>query len=130
LKEFSMTNQTEQNVPMMTGSRPINEQILTQSYVHGASPVQLIGLTVGDLFDQTAARYGDREALVSRHQHQRFTYADLQREVNRAARGPLALGLRKGERLGIWSPNRSEWVVAQFATPKIGVIMVNINPAY
>jgi fatty-acyl-CoA synthase len=91
--------------------------------------VELIGLTVGDLLDQTVARHGEREALVSRHQQQRFTYTDLQREVNRAARGLLALGLRNGERLGIWSLNRSEWVIAQFATPKLGVIMVNINPA-
>ncbi len=108
----------------------MGEQPLSQSYVHGASPVPLIGMTIGDLFDHIVAAHGDREALVARHQGLRYTYAALQAEVNRAARGLLALGLRKGDRLGIWSPNRAEWVITQFATPKLGVIMVNINPAY
>jgi fatty-acyl-CoA synthase len=108
----------------------MSRRILTQSYVHGASAEPLIGMTIGDLFDQTVSQHGAREALVSRHQGLRYTYTQLQAEVNRAARGLLALGLAKGERVGIWSPNRAEWVIAQFATPKVGVILVNINPAY
>ncbi|HWE60772.1 MAG TPA: AMP-binding protein [Chloroflexota bacterium] len=108
----------------------MSESLLAQSYVHGASALPLLGMTIGDLFDQTAALYGEREALVSRHQGLRYSYAALQAEVNRAARGLLALSLQKGDRLGIWSPNCAEWVTMQFATPKVGVIMVNINPAY
>ncbi len=107
------------------GKRPI-----TQSYVHGVSETALIGMTIGDLFDQTTEAYGERDALVDRGHGLRYSYAELRAAVNQAARAFRALGLVKGERLGIWSPNRAEWVIAQFATPKLGVIMVNINPAY
>jgi fatty-acyl-CoA synthase len=89
---------------------------LTRSYVRGATATPLLGLTIGELFDRTVAQHGEREALVSRPQRQRFTYAELQRVVHRAAGGLLALGLRKGDHLGIWAPNRSEWVLVQFAT--------------
>jgi len=108
----------------------VQPQLLTQSYVHGASDTPLIGMTIGDLFDQTAALHGSRDALVSRHQDLRYTYTELHAAVNQAARAFHALGLRKGDRLGIWAPNRAEWVLTQFATPKLGVIMVNINPSY
>jgi fatty-acyl-CoA synthase len=107
------------------GDRPV-----TQSYVHGGSQTALIGLTIGDLFDQTAAAHGGQDALVDRGQGIRYTYDELRGAVDQAARAFSALGLIKGERLGIWSPNRAEWVIAQFASPKLGVIMVNINPAY
>jgi fatty-acyl-CoA synthase len=107
------------------GERPV-----TQSYVHGGSETALIGLTIGDLFDQTAAAQAGQDALVDRGQGIRYTYGELREAVDQAARAFSALGLIKGERLGIWSPNRAEWVIAQFATPKLGVIMVNINPAY
>jgi fatty-acyl-CoA synthase len=102
----------------------------TLSYVHGASDVPLIGATIGDLFDRVAAQYPDREALVSRHQGLRYTYRELRGACDRFARGLLALGIAKGDRIGIWAPNHAEWVIAQFATPKIGAILVNINPAY
>jgi fatty-acyl-CoA synthase len=100
------------------------------SYVHGASDVPLIGATIGDLFDRVAAAQPDHEALVSCHQGLRYTYGELRAACDRFARGLLALGIGKGDRIGIWAPNSAEWVVAQFATPKIGAILVNINPAY
>jgi fatty-acyl-CoA synthase len=100
------------------------------SYVHGASDVPLIGATIGDLFDRVAARLPDHEALVARHQGLRYTYAELRDACDRFARGLLAIGVKKGDRIGIWSPNHAEWVIAQFATPKIGAILVNVNPAY
>jgi fatty-acyl-CoA synthase len=102
----------------------------TLSYASGVSDKPLIGSTIGDMFDRVAAAQPEREALIARHQGLRYTYSGLQADVNRFARGLMALGLRKGERIGIWSPNRAEWVVTQFATPKIGTILVNINPAY
>jgi fatty-acyl-CoA synthase len=100
------------------------------SYVHGASDVPLIGSTIGDLFDRVVDQQPDHEALVSCHQGIRLTYRELQAAADRFARGLLALGIGKGDRVGIWSPNHAEWVVAQFATPKIGAILVNVNPAY
>jgi len=100
------------------------------SYVHGASDTPLIGATIGDGFDATVERFPDREALVSCHQGIRLTWRELQADCDRFARGLLALGLRKGDRIGIWSPNRAEWVVAQLATAKLGAILVNVNPAY
>ncbi|HEY7346794.1 MAG TPA: AMP-binding protein [Ktedonobacterales bacterium] len=103
---------------------------LQWSYVSGASQTPLLGLTIGDAFDQTVSRFSDREALVSRHQHLRYTYADLRREVDQCARGLMALGIQKGQRVGIWAPNVAEWCITQFATAKIGAILVNINPAY
>jgi fatty-acyl-CoA synthase len=102
----------------------------TLSYVHGASDVPLIGSTIGDLFDRVAEDYPDQEALVSCHQGLRYTYRELRAACDLFARGLLALGVRKGDRIGIWAPNHAEWVIAQFATPKIGAILVNINPAY
>jgi fatty-acyl-CoA synthase len=104
--------------------------MLTQSYVHGASAVPLIGDTVGSHFDKAVERWPDREALVVRHQNIRWTYRDLQGEVDALAAGLLALGLEPGERIGIWSHNNSEWVLTQLATAKAGLILVNINPAY
>lgn len=100
------------------------------SYVHGASAIPLIGAAIGDMFDRVVEQAPDQEALVSCHQSLRYTYRELQEECDRFARGLLALGVTKGDRVGIWSPNYAEWVIAQFATPKIGAILVNINPAY
>jgi len=100
------------------------------SYVSGTSEKPLIGSTIGDLFDRVANSLPDNEALVSRHQNLRYTYRQLKEEADRFARGLMALGVQKGDRVGIWSPNYAEWVVTQFATPKIGAILVNINPAY
>jgi fatty-acyl-CoA synthase len=103
---------------------------LTWSYVSGTSDTPLLGLTIGDMFDQIVARYPDHEALVVRHQGLRYTYRQLQQAVDRCARGLMALGLRQGERLGIWAPNRAEWTITQLATSKLGVILVNVNPSY
>jgi len=100
------------------------------SYASGVSDKPLLGLTIGDLFDQTADRFPDNEALVVGHQGLRYSYRQLRAEVDRCARGLLALGVQKGDRVGIWSPNRAEWTITQFATAKIGAILVNINPAY
>ncbi len=100
------------------------------SYVHGVSDAPLIGSTIGDLFDRVVEQFPEREVLVSCHQGLRFTYRELREACDRFARGLLALGFEKGDRIGIWSPNHAEWVIAQFATPKIGAILVNINPAY
>ena len=103
---------------------------LTQSYIHGASDIPLLGDTIGVHFDKTVMRWPQAEALVVRHQQVRWTYSELQRQVDACAAGLLALGLEAGDRVGIWSPNNAEWVITQFATAKAGMILVNINPAY
>ena len=103
---------------------------LIQSYVHGASAVPLIGDTVGVHFDRAVARWPESEALVVRRQGVRWTYRELQRQVEAFAAGLLALGVEPGDRVGIWSPNNAEWVVTQLATAKAGIILVNVNPAY
>jgi fatty-acyl-CoA synthase len=100
------------------------------SYSHGASAVPLIGQTIGENLAETARRFPDADALVVTHQGVRLTYRELAAEVERVARGLLSYGLNKGDRVGIWSPNNAEWVLAQYATAVIGVILVNINPAY
>jgi fatty-acyl-CoA synthase len=100
------------------------------SYVHGASAVPLLGETIGENLRRTVERVPSSEALVVRHQNYRATYAELWRQTTQAARGLLARGVRKGDRVGIWSPNRAEWVVLQYASARIGAILVNINPAY
>ena len=103
---------------------------LTQSYFCGASTTQIIYRTIGAYFDEIADRYPDGEALVVRHQNIRWSWSELQREVNRLAAGMLSLGIERGDRVGIWGPNSYEWVLVQFATARIGAIMVCINPAY
>jgi len=100
------------------------------SYVSGVSDTPLLGLTIGEMFDRIVAQYSHREALVVCHQGLRYTYRQLREAVDECARGLMALGLEKGERIGIWSPNRAEWTITQFATSKIGAILVNINPSY
>ena len=100
------------------------------SYVSGVAERPLKGETIGDCFDATVARYPDRDALISRHQGLRYSWTRLQAEVDRAARALLAVGVASGERVGIWATNRAEWAITQFATAKIGAILVNINPSY
>jgi fatty-acyl-CoA synthase len=102
----------------------------TLSYVHGPSEVPLLGSTIGDLFDATVAENPDAEALVVAHQDVRWTYTELAERVEELAVGLMGIGLEAGDRIGIWAPNWAEWVVVQFATAKIGAILVNINPAY
>ncbi len=100
------------------------------SYVSGGSDVALIGDTIGQHFDKVAARYPDRPALIARQQNIRWTWRELAQRVDEFAAGLVSLGLKPGERIGIWSPNNAEWVITQFATAKAGLILVNINPAY
>jgi fatty-acyl-CoA synthase len=100
------------------------------SYASGTSEIPLLGLTIGDLLDQTVDRYPDRLACIARHQGIRWTYREFQAQINQCAKGLIQLGLQKGQRAGIWSPNGIEWVVTQIAAAKIGVILVSINPAY
>ncbi len=100
------------------------------SYAFKGSEKPLIGMTIGDMFDEIARKYPDNDAIVSLHQNLRYTYRDLQKEVDRTAMGFIALGLKKGDRLAIWATNIAEWIITQFATAKAGIIMVNINPAY
>ena len=107
-----------------------NHSPVQLSYAHGASSVALLGETIGANLRRTVQRFGDREALVVRHQSVRFTYEELWEQTTRCARGLLAQGVQKGERVGIWSPARYEWVVLQYAAARVGAILVNINPAY
>jgi fatty-acyl-CoA synthase len=100
------------------------------SYTAGETDVPLIEQTIGDNFDATVARFPDREALVDVEQGTRWTWAELKRDVDVAARGLIAVGIEKGDRVGIWAPNCAEWTIVQFATAKMGAILVNINPAY
>jgi fatty-acyl-CoA synthase len=103
---------------------------MSRSYASGVASKPLIGETIGDNLERAVARFGEREALVVRHQDVRLTYAELDERVDALARGLLGAGLRKGDRVGIWAPNRAEWVLVQFATAKAGIILVNVNPAY
>jgi fatty-acyl-CoA synthase len=100
------------------------------SYVHGSSDTPLLGETIGANLERTAAAHPDAEALVSCNQDVRLTYAELDEQVDRVARGLMALGLAPGDRMGIWSPNCAEWVLIQYATAKAGIVLVNVNPAY
>ncbi|MBN6034892.1 AMP-binding protein [Amycolatopsis sp. 195334CR] len=100
------------------------------SYSSGTSDVPLLGDTIGDNLARTVAAFGDRDALVERLTGRRWTYAELAADVDALALGLLGLGITKGDRVGIWSPNRAEWTLIQYATAKIGAILVNINPAY
>jgi fatty-acyl-CoA synthase len=100
------------------------------SYDHGVSNKKLIGETIGAFFDRTVEIHRDREALVVRQQNVRWTWGELGRRVDDLAAGLMTLGLERGDRVGIWSPNTSEWTLAQFATAKAGLVLVNVNPAY
>ncbi|HUD80267.1 MAG TPA: AMP-binding protein [Streptosporangiaceae bacterium] len=100
------------------------------SYSHGASPQELLGETIGDNLRRIAVTYPASEALVDVPTGRRWTYAELDADSDTVGVGLLALGINKGDRVGIWAPNCAEWVVLQYATAKIGAILVNINPAY
>jgi len=100
------------------------------SYASGTSTVPLLGETIGDNLRRTVSRFGDREALVDRGSGRRFTYTELLDAVEALAGGLVGAGVRKGDRVGIWAPNRWEWVILQYATADMGAILVNINPAY
>jgi fatty-acyl-CoA synthase len=103
---------------------------MQSSYASGISDLPLLGETIGENLERTVARFGDREALVDVASGRRWTYASFDADVDRLARGLLARGIGKGDRVGIWAPNCAEWVITQYATAKIGAILVNINPSY
>uniref|UniRef100_A0A8C5EEQ5 Medium-chain acyl-CoA ligase ACSF2, mitochondrial n=1 Tax=Gouania willdenowi TaxID=441366 RepID=A0A8C5EEQ5_GOUWI len=103
---------------------------LTSSYVHGTSTISMIPLTVSQCLDATVQRWPDREAMVFLHDDTRKTFAQFQQDVDTAAAGLMALGLKRGDRLGIWGPNVYEWILFQFASAKAGIILVSLNPAY
>ena len=104
--------------------------VSTLSYLHGASETPLLGETIGANLRRTVARWPDRDALVVRSQGFRASYQELWNLTTQLARALLARGIAKGDRVGIWAPNRYEWVVTQYATARIGAILVNVNPAY
>ena len=103
---------------------------LDQSYYCGASTTQIIYETIGVYFDRICDQHPNKDALIVRHQGVRWTYRQLQKQVDQLAGGLLALGVAPGDRVGIWGPNSYEWVMVQLATAKIGAIMVCLNPAY
>ena len=100
------------------------------AYTHGASSVALLGETIDENLKKTVAKYADQEALICSHQNYRATYKEFYDQVVEVAKGLIALGVKRGERVGVWSPNCYQWTLLQYATAKIGVILVNINPAY
>ena len=101
-----------------------------RSYFHHVTTTPLRNETLGQALDKAAERWPDQEAVVVRDQGVRLTFAELRREADRLAVGLIALGLKPGDRVGLWSPNRIEWVLTQYATAKAGLILVNINPGY
>jgi fatty-acyl-CoA synthase len=101
-----------------------------RSYTRGSQDKALLAMTIGQAFDNTVAQYPTGEALVVRHQQLRYTWQELSDAVDLHARALLSLGLQTGDRLGIWAPNCAQWCISQIASAKIGVILVNINPAY
>jgi len=103
---------------------------MEKSYFKGANFPDLITETISECFDRTAGQYSQREALVVRHQGIRWTWSEYQEEVSKLAGGLLALGIGPGDRVGIWAPNCYEWCLTQFATARIGAILVCVNPAY
>ena len=100
------------------------------SYTNGASNIPLLGETIDENLRKTVAKFPNNDALISAHQHYRVTYTEFYEQVTAVAKGLIALGVKTGDRVGIWSPNCYEWTLLQYATAKIGAIMVNINPAY
>ncbi len=100
------------------------------SYTCGTAEFPLLGMTIGEMVDNIAAKYPETEAVVSVHQNIRWTYREFNEKVNEIARALMGLGVEKGDRVAIWAMNHAEWIAVQFATAKIGAIMVNINPAY
>jgi fatty-acyl-CoA synthase len=105
-------------------------EAMSQSYARGSEAPPLLEQTIGANLAATVARFGDRDALVSCRQSLRYTWSELADAVDELARGLIAAGLRKGDRLAIWSPNCAEWTLVQYATARIGVILLNVNPAY
>jgi fatty-acyl-CoA synthase len=100
------------------------------SYVHGVWTTALIADTIGGALNGAAERWGNRDALVACHQQLRYSYRELRHEADRAARALIALGVQRGDRVGVWSGNGAEWMITQHAAAKVGAVLVNINPAF
>ncbi|RKW05967.1 MAG: AMP-binding protein [Capnocytophaga sp.] len=100
------------------------------AYTHGASAIPLLGETIDENLKKTVAKYPNQDALICSHQNYRATYQEFYDQVVQVAKGLMALGVKRGDRVGVWSPNCYQWTLLQYATAKIGVILVNINPAY
>lgn len=100
------------------------------SYVHGASNIPLLGETIGENLKNTVQKFPNEEALICSHQNYRATYTEFWNQTSEVAKALIALGIQKGDRVGVWSPNCYQWVLLQYATARIGAILVNINPAY
>src|ERR1700733_2607215 len=115
---------------MVMGGQPSGTKRAELSYTSATSDTPLLGDTIGANFDRTATAFPDRLALVDVLAGLRYSYAELKDDVDALAYALLGVGIAKGDRVGIWSPNRAEWTVTQYATAKIGAILVNINPAY
>uniref|UniRef100_A0A8C3UJY3 Medium-chain acyl-CoA ligase ACSF2, mitochondrial n=1 Tax=Catharus ustulatus TaxID=91951 RepID=A0A8C3UJY3_CATUS len=109
---------------------PFMSPKVTSSYIQGRTDIPLLDKTMGQCLEETVERFPDRQALVFCRDGVRKTFAQFKEEVDQAAAGLLALGLRKGDRLGMWGPNKYEWVLVQFATAQAGIILVSVNPAY
>ncbi|XP_054463456.1 medium-chain acyl-CoA ligase ACSF2, mitochondrial-like [Anoplopoma fimbria] len=109
---------------------PPHTPSLTSSYVHGTSSISLLPQTIGQTLDSIVQRWPDREAVVFLQEGIRKNFAEFQQDVDKAAAGLLALGLKRGDRLGVWGPNVYEWILFQFASAKAGIILVSLNPAY
>src|SRR5262249_53207038 len=107
-----------------SGNSPVST-----SYARGANTPPLLNDCIGEVLDRSAAAFPHHDALIARHQDLRYTWRQLRYQVELLARGLLHLGVEKGDRVGVWATNCAEWVVLQFATAKIGAILVNINPA-
>ncbi|MCA1006177.1 AMP-binding protein [Rhodococcus hoagii] len=107
-----------------------SQSVSLPSYASGTWDAPMLGDTIGDDFDRTVAAHGDRLALVDRGSGRRWTYRELAVDVNALAAGLLGARIEKGDRVGIWAPNCAEWTLVQYATAKVGAILVNINPAY
>src|SRR6478735_10388703 len=101
-----------------------------ESYAKGVTEPSLLEETIGANFERTVAAHADREALVEFASGRRWTWAELNRDVDDLARGLVAAGIAKGDRVGVWAPNCAEWTIAQYATAKLGIVLVNVNPAY
>lgn len=100
------------------------------SFVAGPTDVSLHFMTIPQLLDRTVSLYGSRDAAVFVSQNQRLSWYDLKKQADDMAAALLSMGIRRGNRVGIWAPNRLEWLLTQFATARIGAVLVNINPAY
>src|SRR6185436_3740947 len=127
-KEFGILSFSRSGRQSFTGER--SNAMTNLSYVCGVSSEPLLYKTVGAVLEEAAGRWGEREALVVPHQNIRWSYRQLDEAADRLAAGFVNLGLAPGDRIGIWAPNRYEWVVTQFASAKAGLILVTINPAY